>query len=1160
MTFDEILAQTLDLLQRQGRVSYRALKRRFALDDDYLEDLKAELIDAQRVAADEDGKVLVWSGGSGTAPGSDNNHKRAPLSYTPTHLVEKILNSREALQGERKQVTVLFADLKGSMELLADRDPEEARRLLDPVLELLIEAVHRYEGTVNQVLGDGVMALFGAPLAHEDHAMRACYAAVWMQDAIGRYAEELRRRQGLDVQIRVGLNSGEVVVRSIGNDLHMDYTAVGQTTHLAARMEQLARPGTTLMTTNTLRLAEGFVEVTALGPVPVKGLNDPIEIYELMRARPLRSRLRAAAAHGLTRFVGREVEIEQLQRALERAGGGHGQVVAVIGEPGVGKSRLFYEFIHSHRAQGWFVLESFSVSYGKATAYLPVIDLLKTYFHIDDRDETRTIRAKVTGHVLTLDETLRDTIPALLALLEALPKEDPFQSLDPSQRRQRTLDALKRLLLRESQVQPLLAVFENLHWIDSETQAFLNSLIESLPTARLLLLVNYRPEYQHAWGSKTYYTQLRLDPLARESAAELLHALLGDDASLQLLTRLLIDRTAGNPFFLEESVRALVETQVLVGERGAYRQVQPLQTIQVPATVQAVLAARIDRLPADEKRLLQTAAVVGTDFPFPLLQAVAEVPEAELRRSLTYLQAAEFIYETRLFPELEYTFKHALTYQVAYESLLQERRRELHTRIMEALEALTGDRLSEQVERLAHHALRGEVWDKALTYFQQAGNKTAARSAHIEAIGHLTTALDLLKRLPDAPHHIAQELALQTTLGSALMATRGYAAPEVEQAYGRARELCRQVEETPELCRVLVGLHMFYRQRAELQTSYEVGKQLLTLAQSVQDPQFLLVAHQALGTTLYFMGEFVQAREHLEQGVKLYDPWQHSSQAILYGQDPGVICLATLARALWALGYPDQAVQRLQESLTLARQLSHPFSLSFALYFAAVIYQYLQQVQAAQEHTEALMALSIEQGFRQRLAQGRILLGWTLVEQGRVAEGIVQLRQSVAAYGATGADLGRSSYLALLAEGYGKGGQAEEGLAVLAEALGVVDEHDIRFNEAELYRLKGELLLRQLAERGSWPTAPAEPCTLPGIEHPVLTAAETCFRQALDTASRQGAKSLELRAAISLSRLWQRQGKSAAARELLAEIHGWFTQGFDTVDLQAAKALLETLG
>jgi predicted ATPase len=434
-----------------------------------------------------------------------------------------------------------------------------------------------------------------------------------------------------------------------------------------------------------------------------------------------------------------------------------------------------------------------------------------------------------------------------------------------------------------------------------------------------------------------------------------------------------------------------------------------------------------------------------------------------------------------------------------------------------------------------------------------------ARSAHTEAIGHLTAALDLLKRLPDAPQRISQELALQTTLGSALMATKGYAAPEVEQAYARARELCRQVEETPELFRVLVGLHMFYRQRAELQTSYEVGRQLLALAQSVQDPQFLLEAHQALGTTLYFMGEFIQAREHLQQGVTLYDPQQHRSQAILYGQDPGVICLSTLARTLWALGYPDQARQRIHESLALAQQLSHPFSLSFALYFAAVVYQYLQEGRATQEHAEALMALSTEQRFVQRLAQGRILLGWALVEQGRVAEGIAQMRQSVAAYGATGADLGRSSYLALLAEAYGKDGQAEEGLAVLAEALAVVDEHDIRFNEAELYRLKGELLLRQLAERGSWLMASAEPFTLPEVEHPVLTEAETCFRQALDVARRQHAKSLELRAAISLSRLWQRQGKSAAARDLLAGIYGWFTQGFDTADFQAAKALVEAL-
>ena len=667
-----------------------------------------------------------------------------PETYTPKHLAEKILTARSDLAGERKQVTVLFADIKGSLELIADRDPEEARHILDPVLEHLMAAVHRYEGTVNQVMGDGIMALFGAPVAHEDHAVRACYAALAMQAALRRYGEEVRRTHGLAVQSRVGLNSGDVVVRAISNDLHMDYSAIGQTTHLAARMEQLATPGSILLTATTLRLVEGLVQVHALGPIPVKGLAEPVEVFELIGASTVRRRLQAAVARGLTRFVGRQTELDALSHAQERAGAGHGQVVALVGEAGVGKSRLVYEFVHSHRTRAWLVLESASVSYGKATPYFPVIDLLKRYAHVEEHDDTRTIRAKVTGQALTLDETLQDTIPALLALLDALPEESPFLRLDPPQRRQRTLAALKRVLLRESQVQPLLLVFEDLHWIDTETQALLDSLVESLPTAQLLLLVNYRPEYQHGWGSKTYYTQLRLDPLPPLSADAFLHALLGDDASLKPLTPLLIARTEGNPFFLEESVRTLVETGVLQGERGAYHLGQALPTIQVPATVQAVLAARIDRLPPEEKGLLQTAAVIGHEVPLPLLQAIADMPEEVLHRSLAHLQATEFLYETRLFPECEYTFKHALTHEVAYGGLLQERRRALHARIVEALEALAGDRVAEQVERLAHHALRGEVWDKALAYCRQAGEKAMTRSAHREAVGYFEQALSAL--------------------------------------------------------------------------------------------------------------------------------------------------------------------------------------------------------------------------------------------------------------------------------------------------------------------------------------------------------------------------------------------------------------------------------
>jgi class 3 adenylate cyclase len=447
---------------------------------------------------------------AGTAAGSRFS---SPQSYIPKHLAEKILTSKAALEGERKQVTVLFADLKGSMELLADRDPEEARKLLDPVLERMMEAVHRYEGTVNQVMGDGIMALFGAPLAHEDHAVRACYAALDMQVAIRRYAEEMWRDHGIRAQIRVGLNSGEVVVRAIGSDLRVDYSAVGQTTHLAARMEQLATPGTVLLTANTLKLAEGYVAVKPLGPVPIKGVEEAVDVYEMTGAGPLRSRLHAAAARGLTRFVGRESELEQLRQALGGAAGGHGQVVAIMGEPGVGKSRLVWEVTHSHRVHGWLVLQAASVSYGKGTSYLPVVDLLKAYFAVEDRDGPRAVREKMTGKLLTLDRALESNLPALLALLD-VPSDDPqWTALDPPTRRRRTLDAVRRLLLRESQAQPLLVVIEDLHWIDSETQALLDGLVESLPATRLMLLVNYRPEYHHPWGNRTYYTQLRLDPL-----------------------------------------------------------------------------------------------------------------------------------------------------------------------------------------------------------------------------------------------------------------------------------------------------------------------------------------------------------------------------------------------------------------------------------------------------------------------------------------------------------------------------------------------------------------------------------------------------------------------------------------------------------------------
>ena len=585
-----------------------------------------------------------------------------------------------------------------------------------------------------------------------------------------------------------GLNSGEVVVRAIGNDLHMDYTAVGQTTHLAARMEQLARPGTALLTADTLRLVEGYVEVTPLGPVPVKGLQEPVEVYELLRAGPVRSRLQAAVARGLTRFVGRDAELEQLRQALARAGAGQGQVVAGVGEAGVGKSRLLYEFTRSHHTHGWLLLASNSVSYGKATAYLPVLDLLKGYFRIEPQDDARRLREKVTGKLLTLDRALEPTLPALLALLE-VPVEDPqWQAFDPPQRRRRTLEAIKHLLLRESQVQPLCLVFEDLHWIDAETQALLDSLVESLPTARLLLLVNYRPEYQHGWGSKTSYTQLRLDPLPPASADEFLQALLGDDPSLAPLKQLLIARTQGNPFFLEESVRTLVETGVLVGERGAYRLASRWRACRSPPRCRRCWRRASTGCHRRRSACSRPPRSLARRCPGRCCRPLPTRPTRRCTAAWRTCKPPSSSTKPACSRSASYTFKHALTHEVAYGGLLRERQRLLHGRIVAAIEQRDADRLADQVERLAHHALRGEVWDKAVAYCRQAGDKAVARSASREAVACFEQALVALEHLPEGRERHEQAIDVRFGLRHALgHAARAWPRPHVSARGGGAR-------------------------------------------------------------------------------------------------------------------------------------------------------------------------------------------------------------------------------------------------------------------------------------------------------------------------------------------------------------------------------------
>jgi class 3 adenylate cyclase/tetratricopeptide (TPR) repeat protein len=1100
-----------------------------------LEALKDELLFAHPQVHDEAERGLVWTGDPGPAPSASapaGPPMPAPLAYTPPYLAEKILTSQSALAGERKQVTVLFADLKDSTELIRGLDPEAAQQLFDPALHHMMDAVHRFEGTVNQVLGDGIMALFGAPIAHEDHALRACYAALAMQATMRTYTEEVRRTRGLELRMRVGLNSGEVVVRAIGNDLHMDYSAVGETTHLAARMEQLATPGSSRLTVATLRLVEGLVQVTALGPVPVKGLEEPVEVFELVGATAVRQRLQAAAVRGLTPFVGRQPELAALAQALRQARAGHGQIVAAVGEAGVGKSRLVYECVHSHRTEGWRVLESTSVSYGKATPYFPVIDLLKRYCHVDDGDDARTVRAKVTGHILTLDETLQDTLAALLALLDALPDDGPFRHLDPPQRRQRTLDGLKHVLLRESQVQPLLVVFEDLHWIDSETQALLDSLVESLPTARLLLLVNYRPEYQHGWGSKTYYTQLRLDPLPPASADELLQALLGDDASLTPLKGLLITRTEGNPFFLEESVRTLVETGVLVGTPGAYRLAKPLQGMPVPATVQAVLAARIDRLPPEDKHLLQTAAVIGTDVPFVLLQAIADVPEEVLHRGLAHLQAAEFLYETRLFPEPEYTFTHALTHEVSYSILLLERRRGLHARLVEALEALTPERVAEQVERLAHHALQGEVWDKAVTYCQQAGARAQDRAAFREAVASFEQALQSLAHLPEDGDTRRLAIDLRLALGGPLRPLGEFG--RLLALVGEAEVLARALDDRARLGRVLANMGQLHRITGDNASATAAGQQALELASELGESALQMQAAYFLGQTYSAIGDFSRAAELQRWNVEAADREADTPSANMRSQSR-----ARLATILGALGEFAEGRQHGEEALRLATLEGRGQIPVIAHGSLGNLYLAQGDLEHASRVLEQGLTLCRASGNRDWLSQNAACLGSAYALQGRIAEGCALLEEAISESIRTGARQ-NSNWIARLSEVCRLAGRGEEAWQHARQALDLARQLKARGAEA--------FALHQLGAV----QAHSDP--------PDATQAEAHYQQALALAEELGMRPLQAHCHRGLGMLYTAIGQHEQARTALStaiEMYRSMDMTFWMPQTEAALARVE---
>ena len=812
--------------------------------------------------------------GSAAAPSSVQRSVAAPSA-------DRASEPLPVLPTERKQLTVLCARIR---EAIDSSDPEVALERVDPVLEAMAEAIRHFGGTIGHIRDDGVTALFGAPVAHEDHAVRACYAALAMREAIPSLA-----RQPMDV--RIGIHSGEAVVRTIGDERSPYYDAVGQVPRLASRIDTALAPGEIGLTAETARRAEGFVELSRLEAKQLEGVPEPVELYTLQAKAPLRMRWDARSARELTRFVGREAEIARLRELLERAARGSGQVATIVGEPGMGKSRLVHEFVNAGLAAGWTALETGTISHDTSATYLPIANLMRTWFKIEERDTQTEAAERLRRGVAALDLALAPTLAALAALLDLPPNDLQWLALSPPQQRQRTLDAVKMLVVRESEKQPLIVVVEDLHWSDAGTQAVLDHLVDSLAASRVLLLFTHRPEYRHGWFAKSYFSQLRVEPLGTENADQLLRTLLGDDRELSELRNQLIERTGGTPLFLEESVRALAETGALTGSPGAYCAARPIETAQIPSTVHAVLAARIDRLPAKQKRLLQTAAVIGQDVPVELLQPVAGVDRESLYELLAELQAAEFLYQSRLLPEPQYTFKHALTHRVAYESVLKERRRAAHVQLSQTIEALYADRLDEHVELLAHHALAGQQWPQAVRYLYRSASKAIQRSAHQQAIQYLNQGLDIIATLPESPERLRQELDYRKAMGVTMMAAKGWAAREVLDAYTRARALCEALGDERELFVVLRGEGQYRMIRGESEIARSLGERCVGLAAGSKDIGVHIETHHLFWTNSFFMGEYADADFHCTKGISLYERDRDHALTYAYsGHDPGVCC------------------------------------------------------------------------------------------------------------------------------------------------------------------------------------------------------------------------------------------------------------------------------
>jgi predicted ATPase/class 3 adenylate cyclase len=1034
----------------------------------------------------------------------------------------------QGVQGERRNLTLLFCDLVGSTGLAARLDPEDWRELAASYLSAAAQAVERFGGYVAEYLGDGLAAYFGYPQAHDDNPHRAVLAGLAIIEAVGALNRGTANESRPTLAVRIGIDNGPVVV---GKSKGKGADVYGESPNIAARVQTVAEPDTVLITAAVHQLVSGLFIVEDRGEHPLKGIERPVRLYRVIQPSGRRGRLAAAAARGLTPFIGREDELRAFLNRWELVREGEGQVILVVGEAGIGKSRLVQRFGEQIAGTPHMWLDCAAAALHQNTPFYTITDMLQQGIR-SRGDRNAAERIGILEKSLELAGVRpSDAVPLIAPLMNLpVPARYPPLPMAPEQQRRRLLATIVRWALGTARIQPLVIVIEDLHWADPSTLEAIQLLAEQGPTAPLLLICTSRPEFRAPWPLHAHHAQITLNRLSPRSVREMVARLADRGALASDTVDAVVERSGGVPLFVEELTRSVLEG-------GGGKQVLH----EIPATLHDSLMARLDRL-GEAREIAQLASVIGREFSWGLLSAVAATEDEKLEAALRKLADAGVLFVQGIPPHANYRFRHALIQDAAYQTLLRGKRQQYHRQIAQAFERGLVGTAETQPELLAHHYTEADLKEQAIAQWQKAGYDAVQRSANAEAVSHLTKALEILKTLPESPSHAQQELALQITLGVPLMLTKGYAAPEVEKVYSRARELYQQVGESPQVFPMLFGLWEFYSTRAEYKTATELGEQLVSLAQSAQDSALLLEAYTARGNTLSFLGELVLARRHLEQAIALYNPKQHRSHAFAYSQDPGVHSLSFATLALWLLGYPDQARKRSLEALALAQELSHPFSLAFALIHVLYVHRFSWEVKATQERAKELVALSTEHGFPITLAVGAAHQGWALAEQGLGEEGIIQIRKGIETWRATGSTLYYQPFLlAMLAEAQEKGALPEEGLTVLAEALAIVNKTGECFWEAELYRLKGELKLQSEVQVGS----------------EVQDEAEECFRKAIEIAQRQSAKSLELRAVMSLSRLLARQGKKTEARQMLADIYGWFTEGFDTGDLKEARALLK---